>query len=867
MQHISTTAELRQAFIEYFQDLDHRIYLSAPLVPINDPSLLFTVAGMVQFKDALIGVETPEVARAASCQLCVRAGGKHNDLENVGYTARHHTLFEMLGNFSFGDYFKEEAIEWAWKFVIDYLRFDPERIWITVHTADDDAWDLWVKKIGISEQRVVRHKDNFWEMGETGPCGPNSEIFYDQGPTIQGGPPGSKDEDGDRFLEFWNLVFPQFDRQPDGELQPLAAPGIDTGLGLERTAALIQNVTNNYSIDLFKKLVSKIHQLAGNQDPQSASYRVIADHIRSTAFLIADGVTPSNEGRGYVLRRIIRRALRHGYKLGITDTFFSTLTDPLVACMGESYPALAEKRNRIATLLQQEEEKFSETLRVGMSLLKREMQALTSATLSGDVAFKLYDTYGFPIDLTEDFARESGVTVDKQRFEELMEEQRSRARSSGHFESDTTGKIRFESSVEFTGYENLECSSVVLEIFSKDLKPIDVLNRGEIGILVLDKTCFYGEAGGQVGDTGEFVSDFAVFRVEDTVRMDRQFLHKGHVVEGSFESGMTLTGRVDARRRQDITRNHTGTHLLHAALKTVLGEEVHQKGSLVAPDRLRFDFSHEQSLKPQEIEQIEDLVSEHIAANNVVSTQLLPFDEAREKGAVALFGEKYGDIVRVLDTGNGFSLELCGGTHVARTGEIGLLRITSQEGIASGTRRLEAVTGRKALERSKEDALVLRQLSDSLQVSTAGLVGRVQSLIADNKRFNKASRRMAKQKDENVGKEIAEKAQVIAGVSLVAAQVEGDGNTLMAIYDDVNSRLSNHIVLLATVHDKKIQLVCGVSKALTSQHQANKILQFVADQVGARGGGRAEFARAGGGDNVSELPKALSAVESLIKDT
>lgn len=866
MPPYTKTADLRQAFTDYFRDLDHKIYPSAPLIPTNDPSLLFTVAGMVQFKDALIGVETPEVARAASCQLCMRAGGKHNDLENVGYTARHHTLFEMLGNFSFGDYFKEEAIDWAWKFVIDYLHLDPEKIWITIHTSDDHAREIWIKKIGIREERVVGHAANFWEMGETGPCGPNSEIFYDQGPTVEGGPPGSKDEDGDRFLEFWNLVFPQFDRQPDGELQPLASPGIDTGLGLERTAALMQNVTNNYDIDIFKKLVSQISQIAGAHIAASASHRVIADHIRSSAFLVADGVLPSNEGRGYVLRRIIRRALRHGYKLGIDEAFFSSLTKPLVECMGETYTLLVEKQNVIQEALQEEEEKFSETLRNGMALLKREVQSLSTSTLSGDVAFKLYDTYGFPLDLTEDFARENGIAVDNQRFEELMELQRTRARSASTFDTNTADKLRFDSSVEFVGYESLNCASKVLEIFNINLEPIEQLNAGEQGILVLDRTCFYGEAGGQVGDTGEIQTDSAVFKVTDTVRMDRQFLHQGSMEKGVLRKGTSVEGQIHAQRRQDITRNHTGTHLLHAALKVVLGEQVQQKGSLVAPDKLRFDFSHPKPLLSTEIEQIENLVNEHIALNHEVSTQVLPYKEAMNQGAVALFGEKYGDVVRVLETGQGFSLELCGGTHVPRTGEIGSLRITSQEGIAAGIRRIEAVTGRKAVQCAQIDSCILRELVETVQVSTGDLNSRIQTLLKENKRLHKVSRQIAQQKESGIGEEIAASATTIDGISLVATQIQGDPKTMMSIYDDVSSRLSSRIILLATVYDDKVHLVCGVSKDLTSQFQANEIIKQVADIVGARGGGKAEMARAGGGDNVAALPQALASIESLIKN-
>lgn len=868
MPPYTKTADLRQAFIDYFRDLDHKIYPSAPLIPTNDPSLLFTVAGMVQFKDALIGVETPEVARAASCQLCMRAGGKHNDLENVGYTARHHTLFEMLGNFSFGDYFKEEAIDWAWKFVIDYLCLDPEKIWITVHTSDDHARELWIKKIGIREERVVRHESNFWEMGETGPCGPNSEIFYDQGPTVEGGPPGSKDEEGDRFLEFWNLVFPQFDRQPDGELQPLASPGIDTGLGLERTAALMQRKTNNYETDVFNYLMEAIGFIEGFHRLKRfiASERVIVDHIRSCAFLIADGILPSNEGRGYVLRRIIRRALRHGHKIGIPETFFHSLVDPLVRCMGDSYPTLESQKSKIEQVLEQEEEKFADTLRVGMSLLEEHLQFLDSTEISGEVAFKLFDTYGFPVDLTEDFARERGFTVDRPGFEKLMELQKTRARVASQFDSDTTSKLRFDSSVEFVGYESLNCASKVLEIFNINLEPIEQLNAGEQGILVLDRTCFYSEAGGQVGDTGEIQTDSAVFKVTDTVRMDRQFLHQGTMEKGVLRKGTSVEGQIHAQRRQNITRNHTGTHLLHAALKVVLGEQVQQKGSLVAPDKLRFDFSHPKPLLSTEIEQIENLVNEHIALNHEVSTQVLPYKEAMSLGAVALFGEKYGDVVRVLETGQGFSLELCGGTHVPRTGEIGSLRITSQEGIAAGIRRIEAVTGRKAVQCAQIDSRILRELVETVQVSTSDLNSRIQTLLKENKRLHKVSRQIAQQKESGIGEEIAASATTIDGISLVATQIQGDPKTMMSIYDDVSSRLSSRIILLATVYEDKVHLVCGVSKDLTSQFQANEIIKQVADVLGARGGGKAEMARAGGGDNVAALPQALASIETLIKN-
>lgn len=867
------TEEIRRVFLEYFRELDHTVFPSAPLVPHNDPTIMFTVAGMVQFKDQLIGLETPTVQRATSCQLCLRAGGKHNDLENVGYTSRHHTLFEMLGNFSFGDYFKEEAIDWAWNFVMDALGFDRDKIWISVHPTDDVAKDLWIRKIGINADRVIDHPDNFWEMGETGPCGPNTEIFLDQGPELEGGPPGSTTEDGDRFLEFWNLVFPQFDRQPDGELVPLAAPGIDTGLGLERTAALLQRVQSNYETDVFSHLIQATARIANIQDPtqnlQAPSLRVIADHIRSCAFLISDGILPSNEGRGYVLRRILRRALRHGYKLGIQETFFHTLVQPLAETMGEAYRSLTDNLDHISDSLRREEEKFANTLRYGMKLLESEVQNLSGTVIGGDIAFKLYDTYGFPLDLTEDFAREQSLTVDRNGFNKLMDLQRSRARAASQFDINQDSKLRFDSSVEFEGYESLSVDSLITNTFNTSdgsPEPVDTLNEGETGILVLDRTGFYGEAGGQIGDTGKISTPCATFRVSDTQRMDRQFLHYGEVTRGVLGNGDSVATQVDSIRRQDIARNHTATHLLHASLKSVLGSHVQQRGSLVAPDRLRFDFSHDHALTQEQIEALENMVNEQIALNSEVITEVMPYDQAIESGAVAMFGEKYDAFVRVLNVGEGFSVELCGGTHVSRIGEIGSLKIVSESSIAAGTRRVEAVTGREAQARSQMNESTLRELTRIFQTQSTEVPLRVQSLLEEKAELQRQIRNLSNQSHADVGKELVASAREINGVSVVSSLVDGDAKIMMSIYDEVASNLPSRVVVLSVEVDGKIQLVCGVSKNLSTKLRADELVRFIGTQIGARGGGTPELARAGGGTNSSALSDALRSVETWVAE-
>ena len=867
------TEEIRRTYLEYFRELDHKVFPSAPLVPQNDPTIMFTVAGMVQFKDQLIGAETPSVRRAASCQLCLRAGGKHNDLENVGYTARHHTLFEMLGNFSFGDYFKEEAIDWAWKFVMDVLGFDRDRIWISVHPSDDVARDLWTRKIGIKAERVIDHADNFWVMGETGPCGPNTEIFLDQGPKLEGGPPGSPNEDGDRFLEFWNLVFPQFDLQPDGALVPLASPGVDTGLGLERTAALMQGVYTNYETDLFSHLIQATARVANINDPsklqQEPSLRVIADHIRSCAFLISEGVLPSNEGRGYVLRRIIRRALRHGYKLGIQDTFFHTLVRPLTESMGDTYGSLTDGLERISTSLRLEEEKFAITLRNGMNMLETEIENLTGTVIDGELAFKLYDTFGFPLDLTEDIARERGLSVDYDSFTELMELQRTRARESSLFDAKRASKLRFDSEVEFEGHYSLSVDSLITDTFKTSngtTVQVSRLIEGEAGILVLDRTSFYGEAGGQIGDTGVISTPTATFQVRDTQRMDRQFLHYGEVTRGVIDKGEAVTSQVDSIRRQDIARNHTATHLLHAALRNVLGPHVQQRGSLVAPDRLRFDFSHDQALTQDEIEALEDMVNTQIALNSAVNTLVMTYDSAIALGAIAMFGEKYDDIVDVLDVGDGFSVELCGGTHVKHVGEIGLLKICSETSIAAGTRRIEAVTGRGAQARARSNERTLLELARVFQTQIGELPSRAQSLIQEKAELQQQIKSLSHQSHADVGKNLVASAIEVNGVSVVSAQVNGDAKDMMSIYDEIASQLPRRVVVLSVEVKGKIKFVCGVSKDLRHQLRADELVKFVGARVGARGGGTAKLARAGGGTNSRALRDALHSVRTWVAE-
>ena len=859
------SADLRQAFLEFFASKDHTVVPSSSLVPDNDPTLLFTNAGMVQFKDVFLGVDQRPYRRAASSQRCVRAGGKHNDLENVGFTARHHTFFEMLGNFSFGDYFKREAIAYAWEFLTVRLGLPAERLWVTVHISDDEAADIWLREIGVSSARFSRlDEDNFWQMGDTGPCGPCSEIFYDHGPEVPGGPPGSEGGDLDRYIEIWNLVFMQYERDAQGKLRPLPKPSIDTGMGLERIAAVMQGVHTNYEIDLFANLIRAAATITGATDLTESSLRVIADHIRSSAFLITDGVLPSNEGRGYVLRRIIRRALRHGNKLGATEPFFYRLVAPLAAEMGAAYPELAAATERVALVLKSEEEQFARTLDTGLGVLEAALADLSGQEIPGALVFSLYDTYGFPVDLTNDIARERGYTLDMPGYEQAMAEQRQRARQASRFHVDYTATPDIEGATAFIGYQQLTGESRVVALF-RGAEAIAELVAGEEGIAVLDSTPFYGESGGQVGDRGELVSGRGRFAIRDCRKQGENCLHIGAVAEGAVAVGDLLTARVDPATRDATARHHSATHLLHAALREVLGEHVTQKGSLVDAERARFDFSHPQALDRDQILAIERRVNREILANTEVQTRLMTMDVARSQGAMALFGEKYGDEVRVLTMGDGFSRELCGGTHVARTGDIGLFKIVTESGIASGVRRIEAIAGTVALAYVEELETRLARAASVLKTSAPTLVDKAAQLVEQN-------RQLARELDAlkvrlagaSGGDPLAEVCQV-AGVSVLARRIEGgDARSLRDIVDQMKSRLGSGVVLLAAEEDGKVVLVAGVTKDLTGRIKAGDLMQHVAAQVGGKGGGRPDLAQ-GGGPDVGALAAALDSVPGWIE--
>ena len=864
------TAEVRQAYLSYFEDKGHRVVPSSTLVPRDDPTLLFTNAGMNQFKDALLGREDPGYKRAVSSQRCVRAGGKHNDLENVGYTARHLTLFEMLGNFSFGDYFKEETIAWAWTFVTEELGLPSERLWVTVHPTDDESRRLWRDEIGVPADRVVDHGDNFWAMGDTGPCGPCTEIFYDHGPEVAGGPPGSADEDGDRYIEVWNLVFPQFDRAADGELHPLPAPGVDTGMGLERMATVLQGVHSNFEIDLFAGLMRRAGEFAGIRDRAAIlanpSLRVIADHLRSSAFLIADGVTPGNEDRAYVLRRIIRRGLRHGYQLKIEEPFFHQLADDLAAEMGEAYPLLVERLTEVKRALLAEEERFAETLSQGMELLERRLASQGDDCISGEVLFKLYDTYGFPTDLTADIARERGLAVDMPGFEAEMERQRERGRASARFDFALGQKVRTDSKVNFLGYEGCAGQGQVVALFDPAGDAVESIGEGADGIAVLDQTPFYAESGGQVGDTGTLGNGGIRFEVSDTIAAGDQHLHIGRMAQGEIRVGDPLAAEVDAERRRLIRANHSATHLLHAALRRVLGEHVQQRGSLVDADRLRFDFSHGQPVSDAEIDAIERLVNDQIQANSEVATRHMSYADAIANGAVALFGEKYGDQVRVLAMGGDYSVELCGGTHVARTGDIGLCKVTSESGIAAGVRRIEAVTGNAALARMADAERLLSQLAAALKTAPAELHGRLLAVLDENQDLKKALRAATDRMARDEGSGLAEGAADVNGVKVVAAEAPGDAKAMMKTLDLLKSQLDRYVIVLGQANGGKVSLVAALSPDLTDVIQAPEVVNAVGAQVGARGGGRAELARAGGGEKVDRLAGALAGVADWVRE-
>ena len=863
------TAEIRKKFLDYFAKQGHAIEPSSSLVPHNDKTLLFTNSGMVPFKDVFSGAEKRPYTRAASCQRCVRAGGKHNDLENVGYTARHHTFFEMLGNFSFGDYFKKDAINFAWEFLTKEINLPPERLWVSVFEDDDEAEEIWVNDIGFPKNRISRcgAKDNFWQMGDTGPCGPCSEIFYDHGESIPGGPPGHADEDGDRYIEIWNLVFTQFDKQEDGYLKPLDAPCVDTGMGLERLAAVLQHVNNNYDTDGFQELSKEIVKLSDsglNIDQSDPSVRVIADHIRSTAFMIADGVLPSNEGRGYVLRRIIRRAIRHGHKIGISKVFFYRLAPILSLQMNEVYPELKKNLANVEKVLKREEERFLETLDQGMNILEERISNLKNKEIDGKTVFKLYDTFGFPVDLTADVARERGLTLDMEGFDLEMEKQRSRARTSGDFATQKT--LSIELVTNFVGYDQLESDSSIYTII-KNGSQVKQLVEGDEAIVVLENTPFYGESGGQVGDSGQLVSDNGVFDITDTQKqVSGAYEHHGKVLSGSIGINDSVSAKVDSSRRKKIARNHSATHLLHAALRKVLGETVSQKGSLVDSDRLRFDFSHDEPLSSKEINEIESMVNRKILGNTEVHSQVTDIDHAKKIGAMALFGEKYGDTVRVLTMGKGdFSVELCGGTHVERLGDIGLFKITNETGIASGVRRIEAVTGFTAyqFDKSKEDQLT--QVSNLVKSDPLKVVEKISQILDQQKKLEKQISIFQKQFAGNQSDDLLNKVKKINGVELLSEKIEGvEVKDLREIVDKIKDKLSRAVVILALVKDNKIALVSGVTKNLIDKYNAGEILKHVATQIDGKGGGRADLAQ-GGGNDVTKLDLALKSVENLIK--
>ena len=860
-----SATDVRRAFLEFFRERGHTVVASSSLVPGNDPTLLFTNAGMVQFKDLFLGKEKRDYVRAASSQRCVRAGGKHNDLENVGYTARHHTFFEMLGNFSFGDYFKRDAIRFAWDFVTGVLKLDPQRLWVTVYRDDEEAARIWIDEVGVPKDRLSRlgESSNFWAMGDTGPCGPCSEIFWDHGPQIPGGPPGSPDEDGDRFVEIWNLVFMQFERAPDGTLTPLPKPSVDTGAGLERLSAVMQGVHNNYEIDLFRELVAAAASLAGTQDHSNPSLRVIADHIRACSFLVLDGVLPSNEGRGYVLRRIIRRAIRHGHRLGLRDTFFHRLVQPLSEVMGGAYPELPRRQEVVERVLRQEEERFAETLEQGLRVLEHDVAGLAGKVIPGETVFRLYDTFGFPVDLTADWARERGLGVDMAGFEQAMEAQRERARAASRFEGHWGEGLGTTVETVFTGYERLSDEGTVVDLYAAGER-VDSLTAGQSGVVVLDRTPFYGESGGQVGDRGVLEWAGGRFTVSDTQKEGAAHLHAGTLAEGVVRVGQQVRAEVDGAARAATARNHSATHLLHAALRRVLGDHVSQKGSLVEPGRLRFDFSHFEPMREEQLREVERLVNEQVLANSGAETLLMPIKAALEAGAMALFGEKYGEEVRVLTLGD-FSTELCGGTHVHRAGDIGLFKVLYETGIAAGIRRIEALTGMNALQYVEGLESRLARVAGLVKSDAEGVEGRVSQVLARTRELEKEVERLMAKLASAQGGELTARAVDVAGVRVLAAKLEqGDAKVLRDMVDQLKGKLGTAAVVLAAVEDGKVRLVAGVSPDATRRVQAGPLVNFVAEQVGGKGGGRPDLAQAGGTDP-SRLEAALQAVPGWVR--
>lgn len=862
------SAEIREAFLRFFEEKGHTRVASSSLIPGNDPTLLFTNAGMNQFKDCFLGLEKRAYTRAVSSQKCVRAGGKHNDLENVGYTARHHTFFEMLGNFSFGDYFKRDAITYAWEFLTSekWLGLPKDKLWVTVYASDDEAYDIWTKEVGVPHERMVRigdnkgapyASDNFWAMGDTGPCGPCTEIFYDHGPDIWGGPPGSPEEDGDRYIEIWNNVFMQFNRTADGVMHPLPAPSVDTGMGLERISAVLQHVHSNYEIDLFQNLLKAAADAIGCAEEGQPSLKVVADHIRSCSFLIADGVLPSNEGRGYVLRRIIRRACRHGNKLGAKGSFFHKIVAALVAEMGEAFPELKQQQAHIERVLKTEEEQFAKTLEQGLKILEQDLAELSGSVIPGNVVFKLYDTYGFPVDLTNDIARERELTLDEEGFEREMEAQRERARAASAFGMDYNALVKVEGETVFTGYQGTQGSGKVVALF-RDGVVVERLKEGEQGVVVLDRTPFYAESGGQVGDCGYLSANGLRFDVRDTTKAGNAFLHHGVLDCGVLEVGASIEATVDASVRQATALNHSATHLLHAALRQVLGEHVQQKGSLVDSQRLRFDFSHFEAIKPEQLKALEDIVNAEIRKNSEVETEETDIDTAKAKGAMALFGEKYGDQVRVLTMGGGFSVELCGGTHVSRTGDIGLFKITSEGGVAAGVRRIEAVTGAAALAYLNNAEEQLKEAAALVKGSRENLLDKLAGVLERNRQLEKELEQLKAKAASATGDDLAGSAIEVKGVNVLAARLDGlDGDALLALVDQLKNKLGRAVILLGGALEGKVTLVAGVTQDLTGQLKAGDLMKQAAAAVGGKGGGRPDMAR-GGGSDAAALDQALA---------
>lgn len=860
------SAEIRDAFLNYFASKGHTKVSSSSLVPGNDPTLLFTNAGMVQFKDVFLGAEKRDYCRAVSSQRCVRAGGKHNDLENVGYTARHHTFFEMLGNFSFGDYFKHDAIKFAWEFLTEELKLPKERLWVTVHISDDEAADIWVNEIGVDPARLSRlDEDNFWQMGDTGPCGPSTEIFWDHGEDIPGGPPGSENDDLDRYIEIWNLVFMQYERDSSGEMTPLPKPSIDTGMGLERVAAVMQGVHNNYDIDLFKHLIAAAIEITQCKDVKNASLKVLADHIRSCAFLIADGVQPSNEGRGYVLRRIIRRALRHGHKLGAKGVFFHNLVAPLAEVMGGAYPELVEKGELIAKAIKAEEEQFARTLDKGMGVLDSALKDLQGDTLPGELIFTLYDTYGFPTDLTNDIARERGYSLDLEGYEACMDQQRARARSASQFDIDYTDSIRLDGSTDFSGYSSLVQEGTVLGLYAEG-EQIETASEGMNVAVVLDKTCFYAESGGQVGDTGYLTTSAAKIEILDCKKSGEHSLHIGRVLSGSINNGDLVSAQVDKNLRQSIALNHSATHLAHEALRQVLGDQVSQKGSLVDSEKLRFDFSHNQAVTAEQIRQVEQMVNREIMRNTEVSTELMSMDQAKEQGAMALFGEKYGDQVRVLSMGGDFSVELCGGTHVERTGDIGLIKIISESSVASGVRRIEAVTGKAALAYCEQTQDTVEKVAEIAKVAKAKVTDKVRQVMEENRRLQKEIDQLKQKLANSSGSDLMSSAQQVKGITVLSTIVDGaDAKSLKSVADQVRSKIEKGVFFLVAKEGDKASLVAGVTKNLTSDIKAGDLMKHVSSQLDGKGGGRPDMAM-GAASDLTNLAQALESVAFWVED-